>query len=96
MRPDVQRGCACARWSIAVAVARFVARRRTGATRRDDDDDGGGDDDDYCYDGVAQNWGYTTYLDRLFSMRCFEDLVRLRLFPGAKDMSESMGALQGG
>ena len=41
-----------------------------------------------------QNWGYTTYLDRVFGMRCFEDLVRLRVFPDAKDISESYGALQ--
>jgi hypothetical protein len=28
-----------------------------------------------------RNWGYTTYLDRVFGMRCFNDLVRLRVFP---------------
>ena len=41
-----------------------------------------------------RNWGYTTYLDRVFGMRCFNDLVRMRVFPDAKDISESYGALQ--
>ena len=41
-----------------------------------------------------RNWGYTTYLDRVFGMRCFEDIVRLRVFPDAKDISESYGVLQ--
>ena len=41
-----------------------------------------------------RNWGYTTYLDRVFGMRCFNELVRLRVFPDAKDISESYGALQ--
>ena len=41
-----------------------------------------------------RNWGYTTYLDKVFSMRCFEDLVRMRVFPDAKDISESYGFLQ--
>jgi hypothetical protein len=41
-----------------------------------------------------RNWGYTTYIDRVFGMRCFEDLVRMRVFPDAKDISESYGALQ--
>jgi hypothetical protein len=41
-----------------------------------------------------RNWGFTTYIDRVFGMRCFEDLVRLRVFPDAKDISESYGVLQ--
>ena len=28
-----------------------------------------------------RNWGYTTYLDRVYGMRCFNDLVRMRVFP---------------
>ena len=41
-----------------------------------------------------RNWGFTTYLDRLFAMRCFLDMMELRVFPDAKDITESMGALQ--
>ncbi len=41
-----------------------------------------------------RNWGYTTYLDRVFGLRCFGDLVRLQVYPDAKDISESYGALQ--
>ena len=41
-----------------------------------------------------RNWGYSNHLDRVFSLRCFQDLVRLRVFPDAKDISESFGALQ--
>jgi hypothetical protein len=41
-----------------------------------------------------ENWGYVQYLDRLMSMRCFQDLVALKVFSTAKDMSESMGVLQ--
>ena len=40
------------------------------------------------------NWGYTTYIDRVFAMDCFPDMVQKRVFPDAKDISESMGALQ--
>lgn len=40
------------------------------------------------------NWGYCDYVDRLFSMACFQDLVRLQVFSSAKDVSESMAALQ--
>lgn len=57
------------------------------------------------------NWGYTTYLDRVFGLNCFEvrrflfvmtrrfkshsqELVRLRVFPDAKDISESFGAIE--
>ena len=41
-----------------------------------------------------KNWGYTDYLDGYFSLSSFGDLARLRLFPGAKDVSESWGALK--
>jgi hypothetical protein len=41
-----------------------------------------------------KNWGYTTYLDKVFSMHCFAELVRLRVFPDCKDISESYGVLQ--
>ena len=41
-----------------------------------------------------KNWGYSNHLDRVFSLKCFEDFVRLRVFPDAKDISESYGALQ--
>ena len=40
------------------------------------------------------NWGYCDYVDRLISMDCFADMVRLKVFSSAKDMSESMAALQ--
>ena len=40
------------------------------------------------------NHGYCNYVDRLFASECFPTLVQLRLFPSAKDCSESMGALQ--
>lgn len=42
-----------------------------------------------------QNHGYCDYMDRLFRHNCFATLVQLKLFPSAKDCSESMGALQG-
>lgn len=42
-----------------------------------------------------RNWGFTTHLDKVFGLRCFEDLVRLAVFPDAKDISESYGALLG-
>ena len=38
--------------------------------------------------------GAGRYLDRVFGMRCFEDIVRLQVFPDAKDITESYGALQ--
>ena len=40
------------------------------------------------------NWGYCDYVDKLFSLDCFHDLVRLQVFTSAKDVSESMAALQ--
>ena len=41
-----------------------------------------------------RNWGYTTYIDKIFSLRCFVNLVQLQVFPDAKDISESYGVLQ--
>ncbi|KAL9189825.1 hypothetical protein ACHAXT_009500 [Thalassiosira profunda] len=40
------------------------------------------------------NWGYCNYLDKLFAMECFSDIVALRAFTSAKDVSESMAAIQ--
>ena len=40
-----------------------------------------------------RNWGYTTHLDRVFGLACFGELTRLQIFPDAKDISESYGAL---
>lgn len=39
------------------------------------------------------NFGYSTYVDKLFSLACFPELVARRVFPSAKDISESMAAL---
>lgn len=33
------------------------------------------------------------YLDRLVDMRCFPDLIRLKVFPNVKEMTESMAIL---
>ena len=41
------------------------------------------------------NFGYCNYLDQLFSMDCFPDIINLKAFTSAKDVSESMAALQG-
>ena len=40
------------------------------------------------------NWGYSTYLDAVFSLSCFNDLMRVGALSSAKDISESYGALQ--
>jgi hypothetical protein len=40
------------------------------------------------------NFGYCNYLDLLFSLHCFPDIVNLKAFHSAKDVSESMAALQ--
>ena len=40
------------------------------------------------------NWGYSQHVDALWGMNCYPEIVRLRIFPGAKDVSESMGALR--
>jgi hypothetical protein len=40
------------------------------------------------------NFGYCNYLDQLFSMKCFPDIVTLQVFASAKDISESMAAIQ--
>ena len=42
------------------------------------------------------NWGYSAYVDKVYGMGCFAELVRLRVFLDAKDISESYGALQAG
>lgn len=42
-----------------------------------------------------QNHGYCDYMDQLLRHDCFATLVQLRLFPSAKDCTESMGALYG-
>lgn len=39
------------------------------------------------------NFGYCNYVDRLFAMDCFQDIVNLKVFASAKDVSESMAAL---
>ena len=40
------------------------------------------------------NFGYCHYLDSLFGMKCFPNIVNLNVFTSAKDVSESMGCLQ--
>ena len=40
------------------------------------------------------NHGYCSYIDHLFSLECFPDIVALRAFGSAKDVSESMAAIQ--
>lgn len=40
------------------------------------------------------NFGYCNYLDQVFSLKCFSDLVTLGVFQSAKDISESMAAIQ--
>jgi len=40
------------------------------------------------------NFGYCNYLDQLFSLDCFPDIVNLKAFTSAKDVSESMAAIQ--
>lgn len=40
------------------------------------------------------NHGYCNYLDQLFGMDCFPDIVNLKAFTSAKDVSESMAAIQ--
>ena len=41
------------------------------------------------------NFGHCDYIDMLFGMECFPDLVSLGVFRSAKDVSESMAVLQG-
>jgi hypothetical protein len=36
------------------------------------------------------NFGYCDYIDKLFSMKCFTDIMKLGVFSSAKDVSESM------
>jgi hypothetical protein len=40
------------------------------------------------------NFGYCNYIDKLFGLACFADIVALGVFASAKDVSESMAALQ--
>eukprot|EP00985_Skeletonema_marinoi_P023286 scaffold15419_cov206-Skeletonema_marinoi.AAC.3 len=40
------------------------------------------------------NFGYCDYVDKLFSLNCFSDIVSLKVFTSAKDVSESMAAIQ--
>lgn len=40
------------------------------------------------------NFGYCTYIDKLFGLDCFETIVACGAFTTAKDVSESMAALQ--
>ena len=40
------------------------------------------------------NFGYCDYVDKLFSLNCFPDIVSLKVFTSAKDVSESMAAIQ--
>jgi hypothetical protein len=40
------------------------------------------------------NFGYCNYVDKLFSMRCCLDIISLQAFLSAKDISESMAAIQ--
>jgi hypothetical protein len=41
------------------------------------------------------NFGYCDYVDKLFGMNCFGDIAALGVVQSAKDVSESMAALQG-
>jgi len=41
------------------------------------------------------NFGYCDYVDMLFGMKCFPDLISLGVFRSAKDVSESIAVLQG-
>jgi len=40
------------------------------------------------------NFGYCDYVDKLFSLKCFLDIVSIKVFTSAKDVSESMAAIQ--
>ena len=40
------------------------------------------------------NFGYCDYVDRLFGLDCFADIARLGAFGSAKDVSESMAAIE--
>lgn len=39
------------------------------------------------------NWGFSNYVDELFSMKCFATIVGLGAFSSAKDVSESMASI---
>lgn len=40
------------------------------------------------------NHGYCDYVDKLFSLNCFPDIVARKVFTSAKDVSESMASIQ--
>merc|ERR1712194_217964 len=40
------------------------------------------------------NFGYCHYLDQIMHMQCFAELIHLQVFRSAKDISESMAAIQ--
>lgn len=40
------------------------------------------------------NFGYCDYVDKLFSLNCFPEIVAMKVFTSAKDVSESMAAIQ--
>jgi hypothetical protein len=42
----------------------------------------------------VNNFGYCSYIDKLFGLDCFADIVHLKAFTSAKDVSESMAAIQ--
>lgn len=44
-------------------------------------------------DGSRKNIGLPDYVDKVFGKSCFPDLVQLKVFPGAKDVSEAYAAL---
>ncbi|GMH97504.1 hypothetical protein TrST_g9257 [Triparma strigata] len=41
-----------------------------------------------------KNFGYLEYIDHLFSLECFHEIVGLKVFPTAKDMTESYGVIK--
>ena len=56
----------------------------------------GGPNKVYWDEGVVitnPKWGFTQHIDAVWSMKCFKELM-LDVFPDAKDISESMGALR--
>ena len=42
----------------------------------------------------TRNWGFSQHIDAVWNMKCFKKLIELDVFPDAKDISESMGALR--
>ena len=39
------------------------------------------------------NFGFSVYLDKIFSMNCFPELIQRRVFPSAKDVTEAYAAI---